>query len=255
MHCRSIALVVFALVVGGAESRPTIADDRVPVDAAKVDFTQWIQNRSYERFDYKDDGGLKTHQLIQFGGLARRGAECAMPVRVISFDVKDSSHIKENTELSLLLDCFSPHLVANILKFVGGSDRQHLEAKVIGDELAYPEIPQDGMTLPDLHFTARAKRGFFSVLGMKVSILVTERNVKIPPARSANGTPQPGAYEIHSRIGVKISVLGLSVKKAGFTSHLVVDAIRGLVEDVLEHDDGGLTVIKAADFDLKGTES
>ncbi len=38
------------------------------------------------------------------------------------------------------------------------------------------------MTLPDLHYTAKVKRGFLAVLGTKVTVLVTERDVRIPPS-------------------------------------------------------------------------
>lgn len=245
MDCRSVTLVVFGLLTGVVGFCPSLADGQQKIAVSKVDPAQWLQNRSYERFDYRDDGGLQTHQVIQFGEMAPQGAGCVLPVRVISFDVDDSSHIKEDVGLSLLLDCSKPHLVASILRFVGESGRQQLEATVIGNELAYPDIPHDGMTLPDLHFTARVKRGLLSVLRAKVTILVTGREVRALPLPGSDGT-HPGNYEIHSRITAKTFVIGFRVKATGFSSRLVINPIDGLVEDFLEHDGGAHTVIRVA---------
>ncbi len=241
---RSTPLIVSMVLVSVAGIFSSIADGQQPAADTKVDFTRWLQKKSYERFDYGDEGELKTHQLIQFGELAPRETGCVLPVRTISFDVDDRSHVKSDAELSLFVECSNPHLVANILKFVGDSDRQHVEAKIIGDELAYPETPQDGMKLPDLHYTAKVKRGFLAVLGTKVTVLVTERDVRIDPSPSSDGS-QPQTYEIHSEIGLRMFVIGLPVKKTGFSSRLVVDPINGPVEEILEHDDGARTEIRA----------
>ena len=240
---RSPALVLFTVSVAVAGIFSSIVNGQQPEVGSRVDFTQWLQNRSYERFGYGDEGELKTHQLIQFGELAPQETGCVLPVRTISFDVDDPSHVKGDTELSLFVECSNPHLVANILKFVGDFDRQHVEAKVIGDELAYPEAPQDGMNLPDLHYTAMVKRGFLAVLGTKVTVLVTERRVSVPPPEIADGL-QPQIYEIHSKISMRISIIGLPVKKEGISSHLVVDPISGPVEEILEHDNGARTEIR-----------
>lgn len=247
---RKAGFIVSVVLVGAVGLFPSIGDGQQPAGDSTADFTQWLQEKSYERFDYGEDGELETHQLIQFGQLAPREAGCVLPVRVISIDVEERSHVKGDTELSLFVECSKPHLVANILKYVGDSDREHLEAKVIGDELAYPETPRDGMTLPDLHFTAKVKRGFLAVLGTKATMLVSERTVRVPRARSSE-EPGFGTYEIHSDIGVKISVMGLSVRRTGFASHLVIDPISGPVEEILEHDDGARTVIQAVSLTPK----
>jgi hypothetical protein len=241
---RSTALVFLCVLVAVGGPLPSIADGQQPAAETKADFTQWLQKKSYERFDYEKDGELQTHQLIQFGVLAPRDAGCVLPVRVISFDGGNRTDVKGDTELSLYVECSNPHLVANILKFVGDSEREHLEAKVIGDELAYPERPKEGMTLPDLHYTAKVKHGFLAVLGTKVTVLVAERNVRIPRSSSPEQS-EPQTYEIHSEIVVKMSLIGLHVKRTGFSSHLVIDPIGGPVEEILEHDDGGRTVIRA----------
>ena len=242
MVYRSAALVFFWVLVGVSLFLPSIAEGQQPAADPMVDFTRWLQKKSYERFDYAQDGELKTHQLIQFGELTPREAGCVLPVRVVSFDGDEREDVKRDTELSLFVECSNPHLVASILKFVGDSDREHLEAKVIGDELAYPETPRDGMILPDLHYMAKVKRGLLAVLGTKVTVLVTDRAVRISRSRRPE-EPEPKTYEIQSEIDVKMSVMGLSVKSAGFSSRMVIDPISGPVEEILEHDDGGRTVI------------
>jgi len=40
-------------------------------------------------------------------------------------------------------------------------------------------------------------------------------------------------------------IAGLPVKKAGFSSRLVIDPNRGPIYEILEHDDGSRTVINA----------
>ena len=134
------------VLVGVAGTPPSIADGQQPVADTKVDFTQWLRKKSYERFDYGQNGELETHQLTQFGELAPRETGCVLPIRIISFDVSQWPGFQKEDGLSLSVECSNPHLVANILKFVGDSDRQHLEVKVIGDELAYPERPRDDMS-------------------------------------------------------------------------------------------------------------
>lgn len=244
MVYRSTTLVFLCVLVAVSGPLPSIADGQQPAAETKADFTQWLQKKSYERCDYEKDGELQTHQLIQFGVLAPREAGCVLPVRVISFDGGDRTDVKGDTELSLYVECSNPHLVANILKFVGDSERENLEAKVIGDELAYPEIPLEGMSLPDLHYTARVKRGFFAVLGTKATVLVTDRVVRIPHSPGPDQS-ESHTYELHSEIVVKMSLMGLHVKRTRFSSHLVIDPIGGPVEEILEHDDGGRTAIRA----------
>ena len=243
MVYRNTAFVFFWVLVGVSGFLPSIADGQQPAAETNADFKQWLQKKSYERFDYGTDGKIKTHQLIQFGELAPREAGCVLPVRVISFDGGERADVKGDTELSLYVECSNPHLVANILKFVGDSDREHLEAKVTGDELAYPETPLEGMSLPDLQYTARVKRGFLAVLGTKATVLVTERVVKIPHSPGPDQS-ESQTYELHSGIVVKMSLMGLHVRRSEFSSHLVIDPMNGPVEEILEHDDGGRTVIR-----------
>lgn len=241
---RKTALVVTVVLAGAAGMFPSIADGQHPAPETKVDFTQWLQKMSYERLDFGKDRELKSRQLIQFGELTPREAGCVLPVRVISYEVSERADVKGDTELSLYVECSNPHLVANILKFVGDSSREHLEAKVFGDELAYPGAPLDGMSLPDLHYTAKVKRGFLAALGTKITVVVAERTVRAPRSRSSD-EPQTRTYEIHGEIMVKMSLMGLHVKSAGFSSHLVIDPLTGPVEEILEHDDGGRTEIRA----------
>jgi hypothetical protein len=237
-------MVVVLVLIGAAAFRPSIAAGQQHSAEARFDFTQWLQKKSYERFDYADDGELKNHQIIQFGELVPRETGCILPLRVVSFNVTDRSQTTSDTELSLLVECSNPHLVANILKFVGDTDEQYLQAKIIGDELAYPVAPRDGMVLPDLHFTAKVKRGFLALLGTRLSVLVTERVVSVPHTESADD-PQPGNYEIHSTIRVKAFVIGLRVKTTEFSSHMIIDPIQGPVQEILEHQSGSRTVIRA----------
>lgn len=244
MVYRSAALVFLCVLVAVSGPLHSIADGQQPAAETKADFTQWLQKKSYERFDYEKDGELQTHQLIQFGVLAPRDAGCVLPFRVISFDGGDRTDVKGDTEMSLYVECSKPHLVANILKFVGDSEREHLEAKVIGDELAYPEIPLEGMSLPDLHYTARVKRGFLAVLGTKVTVLVTDRVVRIPHSPGPDQS-ESHTYELHSEIVVKMSLMGLNVRRTEFSSHLVIDPMNGPVEEILEREGGGRTVVHA----------
>ena len=235
-------LVAVWVLAGFAVFHPPVAEGQQLAAETKVDFTQWLQKKSYERFDYSDKGKLKNHQLIQFGELAPRESGCELPLRVISFTGADRSNIKGDTELSLFVECSNPHLIANILKFVGDSDRQHLEARVMGDELAYPEMPREGLSLPDLHYTGKVKRGVLAVLGAKVTVLVSQRRVRIPRSWSSEEL-ESGTYELHGEIDVKMSMMGISVKSTGFSSRMVIDPISGPVEELLEHDGGGRTVV------------
>jgi hypothetical protein len=241
---RRAALLLFGVLVFSAPSWPSNAEGQEAAADRRGDFTQWLQNTSYERIGYGKEGELETHQLIQFGALTSRETGCALPLRVISFDVTDRSRTKGDTELSLLVECSNPHLVANILKFVGDSDEQYLQAKIMGDELAYPEAPRDGMVLPDLHFTAKVKRGFLAFLGTKVKVTVSERTVGTTCVPTPD-SPRGRAYEIHSTIRVKAFVIGLRVKTSRFSSHMVIDPINGPVEEILEHQNGSRTVIRA----------
>jgi hypothetical protein len=239
--------IVLAVTAGLCSS---IADGQQPTAAPPVDFTQWLQRKSYERLDYGKDGELKTHQLIQFGELIPHETGCDLPLRVTSFDGVDRSKIEKDSELSLLVECSNPHLVANILKFVGDSDSQHLEARVKGDELAYPEQPWNGMRLPDLRYTVKVKKGFLAVLGSKAIVSVSERAIRISQSRDSK-EKTPGTYELHSEIEVKAYILGVRVRTTGFSSHLVVDPARGPIEETLEHEDGGRTAIRVVSSTLE----
>jgi hypothetical protein len=237
-------MVLLGALVLNTAPWPADSEGKQASGASKVDFTRWLQKQSYERFDYGEDGELKAHQLIQFGELMPRETGCILPVRVISYEVGDRSSIKNDVELSLDVECTNPHLVANVLSFVGDSEKQQLEARVIGDELAYPEAPTDGMRLPDLHYTAKVKRGFLAILGTKVTVSVSDRAVRISRPRISE-EPELRTYGIHSHIGVKMFILGLRVGKAGFSSQLVIDPTQGPIEEILERDDGARTVIQS----------
>ena len=79
---------------------------------------------------------------------------------------------------------------------------------------------------------------------------VSERAVSIPRSDDSEG-PASGTYELHSKIEVKAYALGVRVRTTGFSSHLVVDPAKGPIEEVLEHEDGGRTEIRAVSSTLE----
>lgn len=208
----------------------------------ELDLVSRVQGKAYERFDFGNDGTLMRHHVLRFGKMAPAEDVCTLPIEVISYDVDQGNEVIGESELVIFVECANPHLVVDILTFVGTSGVQELQAKVTGDALVYPTAPTDGAALPDLHYTLKVKRGVLSLLGTKAHLVVTGRTVVVPNPGSAPA-PQDQEYEIHSDITVSVSVLGVRLQTRGFTSRLVLAPGFGVVEEILHHDNGARTVI------------
>ena len=82
------------------------------------------------------------------------------------------------------------------------------------------------------------------MLGTEVTIHVTNRIVSVSPSKHAD-ILQVDTSMIDSDIQVRVCLIGISVKKTRFSSHMVIDPLNGLVEEFLEHEDGARTEIRA----------
>ena len=218
------------------------AEERV--DPPQTGIVSRIQGRTYERLSFGEGGEIENHELLSFGELVPREVGCELPINITSYDPTDGSRVRDNTEIALLIENCEPHFVANILTVAGESKDQMIQAKVVGGGTFYPAEPREGLDLPDLHYKLRLKSGFLSALGTKTEVLMTNRHVKV---LSSIGSPdlQPLKYEIRCTIKVNIFLLGFRLKSRDFSSRQVLEVGRGLIEEVLDNDDGARTIIRA----------
>jgi hypothetical protein len=82
-----------------------------------------------------------------------------------------------------------------------------------------------------------------SALGTKTELLMVNRRVKVLSSITSPD-PKPLKYEIHCTIKVSIFLLGLHLKSRNFLSRQVLEAGRGLTEEILDHDNGARTIIR-----------
>jgi len=241
---RRATRVSLAVLVGFTAVWPTVFRAQERVDPPKTGIVSRIQGRTFERLSLGKGGEIENHELISFGELVPREAGCELPIHVTTYDPTDGSRVKDDTEIALSIEDCEPHFVANILTVASELKDQMIEAKVVGGGTFYPAEPRDGLKLPDLHYQLRLKSGFLSVLGTRTEVLMTNRRVKVRSSTSSPD-PQPLKYEIGCVIKVNIFVLGLRLKSRNFSSRQILEVERGLIEEVLDHDNGARTIIRA----------
>ena len=236
--------VSLAALAGFTAVWPTAIRAEERVNPPQTGIVSRIQGRTFERLSIGEDGEIEKHELISFGELVPQEAGCELPIHITSYDPTDGSRVKNDTEIALLIEDCEPHFVANILTVAGESKDQMIQAKVVGGGTFYPAKPREGLDLPDLHYQLGLKSGFLSALGTKTEVLMTDRRVRILTSKGSPD-PQPLTYEIRCAIKVNIFLIGLRLKSRDFSSRQVVEVGRGLIEEVLGHDDGARTIIRA----------
>jgi len=223
---------------------PTVVRAEERVDTPQTGIVSRIQGNTFERLSFGEGGEIENHELVSFGVLVRREAGCELPIHITSYDPTDGSRVEDDTEMALLIEDCEPHFVANLLTVAGESKDQMIQAKVVGGGTFYPAEPREDLNLPDLHYKLRLKSGFLSALGTKTEVLMASRRVKVLSS-TGSPDPQPLKYEIRCTIKVNIFLLGLRLKSRSFSSRQVLEVGRGLIEEVLDHDDGARTIIRA----------
>ena len=241
---RKATRVLLATLVGSTGVWPTVIRAEERVNPSQTGIVSRIQGKTFERLTFGEDDEIENHDLISFGELVPREAGCELPIHITSYDPTDGSRVKDDTEIALSIEDCEPHFVANILAVAGETKNRIIEATVVGGGTFYPAEPKEGLDLPDLHYKVRLKSGFLSALGTETEVLMTNRRVKILSSREGPD-PQPLKYEIRCAINVNIFLLGFRLKSREFSSRQVVEVGRGLIEEVLGHDDGARTIIRA----------
>jgi len=241
---RKATRVLLAILVGFTGVWPTVIRAEERVNPPQTGIVSRIQGKTFERLSFGKGGEIEKHELISFGELVPQEAGCELPIHITSYDPTDGSRVKDDTEVALLIEDCEPHFVANILTVAGESEDQVIRAKVVGGGTFYPAEPREGLDLPDLHYKLRLKSGFLSALGTRTEVLMTDRRVKILSSRESPD-PQPLIYEIRCAIKVNIFLFGFRLKSREFSSRQVVEVGRGLIEEVLGHDDRARTIIRA----------
>ncbi len=242
--CRKAIRVLFVAFVGFAGVGEAAIRAQERLEPPKTGIVYRIQGKTYERLSFGENGELESHELISFGELVPREKGCELPIHVTAYDPTDDSRVKGDTEIALTIEDCEPHFVANILTLAGELKDQTIQAKVAGAGTFYPPDPIEGLDLPGLRFTLIVKRGVLSALGTKTKVFMTNRTVKVTSSEGGPD-PRPLTYEIHCTIKVKIFLLGLPVKSLSFSSRQVLDVGQGLIEEVLDHDNGARTIFRA----------
>ena len=244
MTCRRAMRVSLAALVSFTAAWPVGIRAEERADPPQTGIVSRIQGKTFERLSFGEDGEIENHELISFGELVPQETGCELSIHITSYDPTDGSRVNDDTEIALLIEDCEPHFVANILTVSGDSRDQMIQAKVVGGGTFYPAEPREGLDLPDLHYVLKLKSGFLSALGTKTEVLMKNRRVNVFPS-TGRPDPQPLKYEIRCTIKVNIFLLGLRLKSRNFSSRQVLEVGRGLIEEVLDHDNGARTIIRA----------
>ena len=203
-----------------------------------------VQGHRYERRVFDPAGELKGRQTLVFDWMRFQNESCLVPVNLKVYDGADFSHLRDEYEIRIQVECAEPHLVASVLASGNRSGSQSVEVRVFGEGQTYPPDPRDGQKLPEVHWVIRLRQGVLSMLGTRTELRMSHRRVRVPAANNGHSSSGHG-YEVLGDLETSVYMLGIRWKRELYRARQVIGPDQTLVEETLRRQDGTVTELTA----------
>lgn len=199
-----------------------------------------VAGNCYERRVLEADGTLSGLQRIFVHEWTRDADGDYARIDVVRFrvgaDDEEKPEVEEKFDFRIVGEVAGEAEEGTALQIIGHlGEKERISLKFLGENSIYPDGQCQAELLPPVRFDAKVERGLVDLLGGRAEIRIVDRICRAQPSAAAGAQP----YVISGELRMDMFLLGIRFGKKRYDSRQRVDPASGLVQYVLEDDDGG----------------
>jgi len=171
---------------------------------------------------------------MEVGNLDSLAQQFVMKINYYSMD--DKGNRKDQFEVNYVCEPNNRSILMIIMPFADPNDGSSLRVDFENSQEFYPSVYELSKKLSDVTVTLSANDGLLSMVPNKNTIKIYDRQLE-----SFNSTTK--TYNIKSKMNIKVTALGLTLKTFNYSIMEVVSKQVGIIKQTFKRDNGEYFVI------------